>query len=383
MKATHLITAGVAAVAAIVAAIAQPVVHLTPQQREISAPAAIKAKLATIRAELQQKGQHFAVGYTRALDQPRETLLGDVDDPQMTREARISFTNKGLQTLKEDEDARVKYLLAHPDMRRTIPDITIVRLACSAKLKSWDWRAHGKVTPVRHQTCGNCWAFAATAAYEGSQLMRNNSTTDESEQYLNDCATTDAGADAGSCGGGLAAKAFEHMVRVGDATEAQLPYTGTDKVCPAGLSAGKKSVAWGYVDPAVDFATRDQIKQALCTYGPLATRMRVVSDAIFAYAPTEPYNPATDVYYEHVASDSDGGGHAVSIVGWDDNRQAWLIKNSWDTDWGEGGYGWIRYDSNRIGRHTAWIKARSNFYVFKPAMEHEITPMKPVIPAPH
>ena len=380
MKATHLITFGAAAVAALVAAVAQPVVNLTPQQREASAPPAIKAKLAAIRAELQQKGLHFTVGYTRALEQPRDTLLGDVDDPAMTREARISLTTKGLQTVKEDEDARVKYLLAHPDMRRTMPDITVIRLACSAKLRAWDWRAHGKVTAVRHQTCNNCWAFAATAAYEGSQLMRNNATTDEAEQYLNDCATTDAAADAGSCSGGLAVNAFQHMVRVGDATEAQLPYTGTDKACPAGIAANKKSIAWGFVDPAVDFASREKIKQALCTYGPLATRMRVVSDALFAYAPTAPYDPATDVYYEHVASDTDGGGHAVAIVGWDDRRQAWLIKNSWDTDWGEGGYGWIRYDSNRIGRHTAWIKARSNFYVFKEPLAHEITPVTPVTP---
>jgi C1A family cysteine protease len=37
------------------------------------------------------------------------------------------------------------------------------------------------------------------------------------------------------------------------------------------------------------------------------------------------------------------GGHAVTIVGYDTNKEegAFLVKNSWGVDWGEGGYGWI------------------------------------------
>lgn len=50
------------------------------------------------------------------------------------------------------------------------------------------------------------------------------------------------------------------------------------------------------------------------------------------------------------------GGHAIVIVGYDDDKKivnqlnnkatvgAFLIRNSWGTDWGEKGYGWIPYD---------------------------------------
>lgn len=38
------------------------------------------------------------------------------------------------------------------------------------------------------------------------------------------------------------------------------------------------------------------------------------------------------------------GGHAVVIVGYSDNRQAFLIRNSWGRGWGADGYGWMPYE---------------------------------------
>lgn len=55
------------------------------------------------------------------------------------------------------------------------------------------------------------------------------------------------------------------------------------------------------------------------------------------------------------------GGHAVLIVGYDDNKVitnttngsnttgAFLIQNSWGTDWGDKGFGWIPYQYFRLG----------------------------------
>jgi C1A family cysteine protease len=49
------------------------------------------------------------------------------------------------------------------------------------------------------------------------------------------------------------------------------------------------------------------------------------------------------------------GGHAVVAVGYDDNRKigkdkgAVKIRNSWGTNWGAGGYGWLPYSYIEAG----------------------------------
>lgn len=40
---------------------------------------------------------------------------------------------------------------------------------------------------------------------------------------------------------------------------------------------------------------------------------------------------------------SPGMGHAILIVGYDDNKNAFKFMNSWGKNWGNNGYGWISY----------------------------------------
>ena len=56
--------------------------------------------------------------------------------------------------------------------------------------------------------------------------------------------------------------------------------------------------------------------------------------------------------------------HSVSIVGWDDNynnkdslnrytKGAWIFKNSWGTDWGDDGFGYLGYDNPFLSDYAA------------------------------
>ncbi|HEY9854819.1 MAG TPA: C1 family peptidase [Stenomitos sp.] len=38
------------------------------------------------------------------------------------------------------------------------------------------------------------------------------------------------------------------------------------------------------------------------------------------------------------------GGHAMAVVGYDDAKESFLIRNSWGSDWGQGGYFYMPYD---------------------------------------
>jgi len=65
-------------------------------------------------------------------------------------------------------------------------------------------------------------------------------------------------------------------------------------------------------------------------------------------------------------NDRHEGGHAVVAVGYDDNKSikhpqaskatkgALLIRNSWGTDWGDRGYGWLPYEFVRQGLAVDW-----------------------------
>jgi C1A family cysteine protease len=41
-------------------------------------------------------------------------------------------------------------------------------------------------------------------------------------------------------------------------------------------------------------------------------------------------------------------GHAMVIIGYDDSRRAFHLLNSWGTGWGDGGYGWVEYETMRM-----------------------------------
>eukprot|EP00116_Pleurobrachia_bachei_P010957 sb/3471219/ len=50
------------------------------------------------------------------------------------------------------------------------------------------WREEGKVTPVKNQgSCGSCWTFGGTAAFEGHYAIKSGGLKRFSEQEILDC----------------------------------------------------------------------------------------------------------------------------------------------------------------------------------------------------
>jgi cathepsin L len=190
-------------------------------------------------------------------------------------------------------------------------------------------------------------------AYEGNYLKINGgaaTSNDASERHAQICS------GGGDCGGGFAYKVFEWMVSKNKnlANETSYPDNGTNGTCPTGaISTNYYAVAWGVVDPSGDIgkiAPVDKIKEAICKYGPIAASVNAT--ALFQ-------NYTNGTFFETASNyGSPSSNHAIVLVGWDDDKGAWLMKNSWGTGWGEDGYMWIKYNSNNIGRRAAWILAK-------------------------
>ena len=143
-------------------------------------------------------------------------------------------------------------------------------------------------------------------------------------------------------GGAYFVDAFILLVNEGVSSWAQMPYDPFDDrsqpIASARAEAGNYKIAdWGTVLRNTHQVFVQEIKRHLATGTPLVVGIPVHPD----FDNLSESNPVYD--------DDSGpqrGGHAVVIVGYDDRRSAFKIANSWGTDWGIGGYGWIDYDAS-------------------------------------
>jgi len=99
---------------------------------------------------------------------------------------------------------------------------------------------------------------------------------------------------------------------------------------------------WGWVEN-----TEIAIKTALIEHGPLVFCALFWKDFLY-------YNGGV---YRHTWGQI-AGGHVMTIVGYDDNEQCWIVKNSAGTDWGEQGWLKMAYDANMITGD--WYKGYDN-----------------------
>jgi hypothetical protein len=279
----------------------------------------IRANLQTLQREAQVKGHTFTVGYSPAMEHPISKLCG----------------------------------LVEPKNWRRFAQFEKMELYTTVLPTSFDWGlVPGGKTQVRNQGgCGSCWAFGTVAPLEVLISAYCGKTVDLSEQYLVSCNVNGWG-----CGGGWFAHDY-HQWKVpatkgetdaGAVLESSFPYTASNVACNGPHSHPYKINSYTYI-AGYGVPLVADIKQAIYNHGPVSVAV-CVGSAFQAYR--------TGIFN---ANETCSGtvNHAVALVGWNDDQGTdngyWILKNSWGTGWGEGGYMRIRYGVSKVGYAANYI----------------------------
>ncbi|MFW6100253.1 MAG: C1 family peptidase [Bacteroidota bacterium] len=211
---------------------------------------------------------------------------------------------------------------------------------------SYDLRDEGYVTEVKDQdTLGTCWAFSSLAAIESRWLMLEGSEYDLSEKNMVTC----SGYEWDPSDGGNVYMATAYLNRFnGPIDETLDPY---DELADSSKCTVREEplALW----PEARYLPKDidEVKRIIMNYGAVATSM-------YAGEQSEYYNFMDYTWYYDGDKQAD---HGILIVGWDDNKVvediegapdtkgAWIIKNSWGTEYfGDDGYFFLAYKDSQV-----------------------------------
>jgi len=238
----------------------------------------------------------------------------------LTKEEFKAQNIKGLLITEQDrEEMRLR-----EQLRPFRVDYSLLALPDSV-----DWREKGGVTPVKDQgQCGSCWSFSATGALEGLNFVKTGKLASFSEQQLVDCEKQSQG-----CNGGLMDYAFAYTAKQGIEQESDYPYKAVDQKCKY---AKKKAVNVNKGFKDVEKNSADALKAALVA-APVSVAIEADEDSF-------------QFYNSGVIKSGCGASldHGVLAVGYTkvNGDEAFIVKNSWNSNWGDKGFVMISTDGS-------------------------------------
>jgi cathepsin L len=209
-----------------------------------------------------------------------------------------------------------------------------------------DWRTSGIVSTVKDQGhCGSCWAFASTATIESHVAKATGLLYNLSPMQIAMCSPNpDSCGGTGGCNGATHELAYDYVTDSdGMYQEFQYPYlsySGTNYDCSTPVVSAPKATIDGYVQlPSNDYAS---LMNAIATVGPIA----ITVDASEWHS----YESGVFSGCNQVNPDLN---HGVVLVGYGTDETTgenyWLVRNSWNANFGEAGYIRVSRGDNEDG----------------------------------
>jgi len=210
--------------------------------------------------------------------------------------------------------------------------------------RHWDWREQGKLSAIEDQgNCGSCYTFSTAAALQDALSLKGIADPDLSEQNLLSCNQEGYGCDGGF---------FLHDMHVspGAVQGKDFPYQAKKVACKQNLAHPYQLTSWAYIptNSKDGVPTVDEIKAAIFQYGTISAGVAVTQD--FMNYKSGIFNKCTTATQPN---------HAINIVGWDDDGQYWIMRNSWGSRFGENGYMRIKWNCNFIGLSSNYVVVNS------------------------
>ena len=212
----------------------------------------------------------------------------------------------------------------------------------------FDLREIGWLTPIRDQgVMGSCWSFGAVAAFESALLKNTGILSDISENNMQDSMLIFSiyGSSAIESADEFTAAAY-FLSWFGAFPQEYDVYDQIGKLSPL-IHTDQTIHLQDFVlidDRNISIPGDPALKKAILKYGALA----ILFDAEQGL---DGYNSTAGAFYHLNGTPN----HAVALVGWDDNYPkenfatmpegdgAWIIKNSWGSQYGDGGYMYISF----------------------------------------
>ena len=295
--------------------------------------------LEEIREKIAQNGYNFTVDHNWVYDM----------SPEMKEKffARHSPLFRRSAALPRDIGPLDRHILQEPP-----PD-------------QFDWRnynGHSYIGPIRDQgSCGSCYAFGACAAAEGTYNWAggkyDGNCSDFSESFIIWCLgrLVEYSPHFYGCDGAdYDYYELEALTAEGVCSEDDFPYTTSDPgECAHWEDRTTVFKSWH----RIDCNDIEAIKTAIMTYG-------VVDAAVYVGSAFQAYS--SGIYEDSNTSCSSSPcyytptNHAIALVGWDNNGDPenngyWILRNSWGTSWGEGGYMRIKYTSAVVACEVCYL----------------------------